>query len=339
MADTREPILKDLGEFGLIRMIKENCHFGSSHFIKGIGDDCAVIGPYGEKVFLITTDLLIENIHFLSNKITPIELGHKAVTVNISDIAAMGGTPLHIFVSIACPPSYPVKSLESIFTGIKQACKKYRVNLLGGDTSASRTELFVNITVIGEAPKDKVLYRKGAKPGDLIYVTGELGDSAAGLAIIKGNVNASQDIALALINAHHKPTAHVGQGNIIAQSGLASAMIDISDGLVSDLGHICESSHVGAIIYETSIPLSRELRALATEAGIDPLHFALHGGEDYKLLVTVPQHNRMKLENLFRKNNNEIFFVGEITEETHLKCIGLDGKKKPLRSKGFDHFG
>ena len=331
--------IEDMGEFGFIRSIKDNCLFSHKGTIKGIGDDCAVIGPYDGRVILISTDLLVEDVHFILDKISPEDLGQKAVAVNISDIAAMGGTALHILISLAIPRNMAVNMLQSIYRGIKKACKHYKVNIVGGDTSASPNGLVINVAVIGETPQNEVLYRSGAKPGDVIFVTGCLGDAAAGLKLIKEEINAPEPVASILKKAQNLPSPCPEAGRKIAGSMLASAMIDLSDGLLSDLGHICEASGVGANFYQADLPVSDELWSLSRIKDIEPFGLALSGGEDYKLLVTVPDKNVGLFQKLFKGGKPcYLYRVGRIVEEKGIKMICADGSEKMMKPAGFDHF-
>jgi len=331
--------IEDLGEFGFISSIAEGCLNKPEGVVQGIGDDCAVIGPFGEKVLLVTTDLLVEKVHFILNRISPEHLGEKSIAVNLSDIAAMGGNPLHVLVSIAIPPSFPVPVLDALYDGMKSICREYSVNILGGDTSSSPAGLFINIMAVGEAHSDRVLYRRGASPGDRIYVCGTVGDSAAGLKILKGEIPVDEEDWARLIEAHTRPRPRVREGRLIGESGLASAMIDVSDGLVADLGHICDQSGVGAEIEESRLPISEELTSFSRRYDLDPVEMALTGGEDYCLLVTVPQKDCERFEELLNKNGvRGVFEVGRIVAGTAVQCIRTDGKKRELSRTGFDHF-
>jgi len=329
----------DIGEFGFIASIKDDCHYSPEKLIRGIGDDCAVIGPYNGNVFLITTDMLVEDIHFISGKIHPEELGQKVMAVNLSDIAAMGGTPLHVFISLAVPISMEVSIIHSIYDGMKAMCRDYGVNILGGDTCSSPEKISINVCMIGEAPENEVLYRKGAKPGDIIYVTGTLGDSAAGLKIIREKVNAPVKTASILIGAHNRPVPFLKAGRIIARSKLAGAMIDISDGLISDLRHVCKASNVGARLLFSGIPLSTEVISMARSNDLDPYELALYGGEDYRLLVIIPERNAEDFEGLFTNGEPcHIYRVGEITEIGGIGMVMENGNEKILKIGGYDHF-
>jgi len=331
--------MEDLGEFGFIRSIMADCHFSHSKLIKGIGDDCAVIGPYDGRVLLVTTDLLLEDVHFILGKIAPEHLGEKAFSVNLSDIAAMGGNALHGFVSLAVPKYMRVEILHAIYTGMKNVCRKYGVNILGGDTAASPDRLMINVTLIGEVPEGEVLYRSGAGPGDGIYLTGTIGDSAAGLKLIKGEAVGPEPVASVLIEAHNRPVPFLEAGRLISRSKLASAMIDLSDGLVADLRHICESSRVGARLIRNALPLSDELRSLAQINHFDPYDLAISGGEDYRLLVTVPRKNTDLFLSMFEKQKPcQVFRIGEMRENSGVEIVNPDGTSEGLNIKGFDHF-
>ncbi|MCP4664803.1 MAG: thiamine-phosphate kinase, partial [Deltaproteobacteria bacterium] len=337
--DQKEQKISDLGEFGFIRSIEAECLFSPEKVIQGIGDDCAVIGPYDGKVLLVTTDMLLQDIHFILPKTSPQVIGRKAAVVNLSDIAAMGGEPRHLFMSLAAPRAMDVGILHAMYRGVKGVCRDYGVNILGGDTSAFSEGIMISVTVIGEAREEEVLYRSGAGPGDRIYVTGTLGDSAAGLKLIKEQVTAPDKTAFPLRDAHNLPVPFMEAGRMIARSGLASAMIDLSDGLLSDLRHVCEASGVGARLFRSALPLSEEVRTLARLNKLDPYELALHGGEDYRLLVTVPEAHIEPFERMFKETGPcRVYGIGETTEKKGLGVIGPDGAEQGLEAAGFDHF-
>ena len=329
----------EIGEFGFIESIKKECTISWDQAIKGIGDDCAVFGPYSGRLFLATTDMLVEDIHFLRNAITFYQLGKKAVAVNLSDIAAMGGRPLALLISLGIPANTSVESMQDLYKGMKEMCTHYHVTIIGGDTVASPDKLIINISLIGDVKEDEVLYRSGAGPGDKVYLTGNVGDSYAGLKIIKGEVSPPQSITSHFIKTHNEPKPMIEVGGMIAGSRLASAMIDISDGLLSDLGHICKESAVGAVLFKDSIPLSHELTNLCSLVNFNPLDFALSGGEDYLLLVTVPKGNARGFEQLW---NGEVpcplHLIGEIRQGKGLKLMNEDGSVDEIGLRGFDHF-
>ena len=267
--------INEIGEFGLIESIKKGCITSLEGVVKGIGDDCAVFRASSGRVLLLTTDMLVEDIHFLSNTITPYQLGRKAIAVNLSDIAAMGGKPLVILISLAVPAQTEVEEIKELYRGMSDICGLYGVDIVGGDTVASPDNLIINVSLVGDANEQEVLYRSGARPGDKVYLTGTIGDSSAGLSILKHKISSQDYLREYFIKAHNEPEPLIETGKVIAGSQLATAMIDLSDGLLSDLGHICEQSEVGALLEREKIPLSQELKGLAAHAGFDPLDFAL----------------------------------------------------------------
>jgi len=330
---------REIGEFGFIDSIKEQCVTSLKGVVKGIGDDCAVFGPYSGRVLLFTTDMLIEDIHFLRDRITPYQLGWKAIAVNLSDIAAMGGEPLYCLISLGIPVEMDVELIQDFYKGMKDICERYRVNIVGGDTVASPDKLTINVSLIGDAKEGEVLYRSGARPGDKIYLTGNVGDSSAGLKILKNEISPPRSMSGHFLKTHNEPKPLIETGRIVATSRLASSMIDLSDGLLSDLGHICEESRVGALLFGSKIPLSSELKLLASRANFNPLDLALSGGEDYLLLLTVPEANTHDLELLFEDNRpSPLYLIGEMTEEEGIRMVTEDGSVEELGPKGFNHF-
>ena len=331
--------LNEIGEFGFIESIKGQCNISSKNVIKGIGDDCAVIKTDSDRVFLFTTDMLVEGVHFLMDKITPYQLGWKAVAVNLSDIAAMGGKPLFAIVSLAMPVKINVELIHELYRGMKDICANFGVNIVGGDTVASPDKLIINISLLGDGEENMILYRHGAKRGDKIYLTGNIGDSSVGLKILKNEIFDIGDSRNHFIKAHNEPQPLIQTGMSISNSKLAHAMIDLSDGLLSDLGHICEESKVGASIFEDRIPISKELKLLSSRENFSPLEHALLGGEDYILLFTAPERNTPALKQLSReKIISPLFMIGEITGEKGMRVVGKNGKFRAVSPKGFDHF-
>ena len=329
----------EIGEFGFIETIKEACTTNSRNVIKGIGDDCAIFGPYSGRVLLFTTDMLVEDIHFLKAKITPYQLGRKSIAVNLSDIAAMGGRPLILLISLAIPTEIDVELIQDIYKGMRDICTHYGVTIAGGDTVASPDKLVINVSLIGDAKENEVLYRSGAGPGDGIYSTGNAGDSFAGLTILKGEITLPKSIASHFITIHNEPKPLIETGMAVAASRLASAMIDVSDGLLSDLGHICKESGVGAKLFKDKIPISSELKQFASHVKFDPLKLALSGGEDYHLLITVPKGNIKDFEIMGKdKGLLPLYLIGEIVEGKDITMAADDGSLEKIESKGFDHF-
>ena len=331
--------ITEIGEFGLIESIRKDCVTLREDVVKGIGDDCAVYRSSPGRVLLLTTDMLVEDAHFLWSSITPFQLGRKAIAVNLSDIAAMGGKPLVTLISLGIPADRAVEDIQELYRGMTDMCGRYAVSIVGGDTVAAHENLIINVSLIGEADEHEVLYRSGARPGDKIYLTGVVGDSGAGLAILKGQITPPESLGSHFIKAHNEPAPQIETGRALGASRLASAMIDLSDGLLADLGHIAEESGVGALLFENKIPLSRELKGLADYADRTPLDFALSGGEDYVLLVTVPAKNIPEFERACKQEaTSPLFQVGEIQERKGIRIRHEDGSEEELAYKGFDHF-
>lgn len=284
--------LRELGEFGLIEEIKQGIEVPQGYL--GIGDDCAVMPQKSGMDTLVSTDMLIEGTHFLMDDISAYRLGWKSAAVNISDIAAMGGRCTGSFLSFALPKGLGKEWTDEFFRGYKEISSLYGCPLLGGDTTSSPDRLCISVTVTGEAPAGKSVKRSNAAIGDLICVTGNLGDSGCGLKIILEGSGRDAD-AEKLIARHYLPMPRVKEGMEIAAAG-ASAMMDISDGIGSDLRHIIEASGVGAEIDTSMIPLSNELKSKCAEYGWDPLELAISGGEDYELLFTISEENAKKID-------------------------------------------
>lgn len=272
------------GEFGFIDFIRS--HFPDHDGTIGIGDDCAVM-PTGEGELLFSTDLLMEGVHFLRNESSPEDVGWKAAAVNLSDIAAMGGTPVATFLSIALPKDAQGEWAERFIEGYTDISRQYDVPLLGGDTTSSLRDIAVNVGVLGRCPSGRRLMRNGAKVGETIYVTGPLGDSAGGLQAILKGIERTEDVTR-LICRHKRPIPRIEAGRLLMESGKAGAMMDISDGIGSDLRHIMKASGVGAVIDLERLPLSPELVSVCKEQGWDIYEMATSGGEDFELMFTAP---------------------------------------------------
>jgi len=332
-------ILKNIGEFGFIKKISRGCLIRPDNIIKAIGDDAAAFTVEPDRVSLITTDLLVERIHFLRKSISGFDLGYKALTVNLSDIAAMGGEARQAFVSIGIPPKYPLDYLEAVYDGMKRLAAKFDVNILGGDTTGSKIDLIINIVVYGTAAKGQLLCRDAARPGDIIFSTGHLGDSKAGLHLILNHIAVDSTNLQALYRAHVLPEPHLREGRFLAGQAGIRAAIDISDGLSSDLGHIAEQSAAGASLYADKIPVSDSLQKFCDRFGFDPVDFALSGGEDYTLLCTTAPEKAEKIAQKFQNEfKRPLFRIGKITAERRLEIIYPDGTSQPLTPTGWDHF-
>ena len=312
--------LSDLGEFGLIGRIRER--FRAPEGVTGIGDDCAVIPQRSGRDTLVSTDMLIEGTHFLRADIPPYALGWKSAAVNISDIAAMGGSPTATFLSVALPAGLEAGWMEAFLRGYAELSERFGAALLGGDTTASPDRICINVAVLGECPSGSARLRSAAREGDLVCVTGCLGDSAAGLKAILEGVERDADVQ-ALIDRHYLPLPRVAEGLRLAATPGVHAMMDISDGIGSDLQHILEASGVGAEIDLPSLPLSPVLQRVCARLGWDAAALAAGGGEDYELLFTCTPEAEQALD-------VPHFVIGEMTAQGGLR--GLEGLS------GFDHF-
>lgn len=336
--------LSGIGEFRSIDHIKSMCVMPGRGLV-GIGDDAAVIKVSPGMVTLVTTDMLVEGVHF-DLAYTGFEaLGYKSAAVNLSDIAAMGGRPRFYLVSVALRPKMRLEELEGLYRGLESACRPFGVRLVGGDTTASAGgsvgcssgPMVISVTIIGEAYPGRAVKRSGAQAGDDIYVTGSLGDSACGLAILKARGTGGLNKDEALLAARHlKPSPRIKAGRLLGEGMMASAMIDISDGLSSDLGHILEQSGVGAVVYKDRLPISG---GLINTAGIKKaVQYALHGGEDYELLFTARPSNRKKIA--VRQGEAGVSFtaIGKVTAEHGAELVDEKGQGRALRPSGYEHF-
>ncbi len=330
----------EVGEFGLIDRIREAVGPPGDGVVVGIGDDVAVLHPPTEKYLLATCDIQVEGVHFLKEAISPYQLGRKAAAINISDIAAMGGLPTYLLVSLALPKATPVEYVDALYEGLKEETKN-RGEIVGGNISNSPGPLMVDILLLGEVERECLLLRSGAHVGDKVLVTGYLGDSGAGLALLLNpQATCSEEEAQKVIAAHLTPTPRLQEGRAIARSRLANSMIDVSDGTVSDLGHICEASGVGARIWADRIPISAPCRAVAEAMGHDPLDWALNSGEDYQLIFTAPEEKAEELVALVsEETGTPVSIIGEILPpETGISITLATGETAPLVGKGWDHF-
>jgi thiamine-monophosphate kinase len=331
--------LNALGEAGIIELIQQRAAIRLPPCVrKGIGDDCAVLETDAETALLVTMDTLIEGIHFTDQTLSPEALGWKALAVNVSDITAMGGTPKTAFLSIGLKPETEVNFLESFMAGFNGLARRTGVVLAGGDTVESPSFAVVTIALLGNCPKERVVYRSGARVGDDIWVTGRLGDAAAGLFLLQGNLSPVPQKYEALILWQQKPMPPFELGRALGQYGLAHAMIDVSDGIAKDLGHICQESGVGAILQGSSIPLSDPLIELGKEVQKDPFQWALHGGEDYQLLFTASPTEEQRILSLSAKMwGGPAIKIGTIIQGSSIWLQTANGRNR-LDSPGFLHF-
>ena len=331
--------ISSLGEFGLIRRLTDGIELKNESSRYGVGDDAAVLSYPTEKQVLITTDLLMEGVHFDLIYVPLKHLGYKAAVVNFSDIYAMNGTPKQITVSLALSKRFSVEDMEELYAGIRLACEEYDVDIIGGDTSSSLTGLAISITCIGEADKDKVVYRNGAKETDLICVTGDLGAAYMGLQLLerekvalKGKADMQPDFSGKeyLLERQLKPEARRDIIEKLAEEGIQpTSMMDISDGLSSELLHICTQSKVGCRIYEEHIPIDYQTAVMAEEFNMNLTTCALNGGEDYELLFTVPIADHEKISEM-----EGVKLIGHITKpELGCALITRDGQEFELKAQ------
>lgn len=323
-------------EESFIRYLSEQFAIGKPYV--GIGDDAGVIpGEYAESL-LVTTDALIEGVHFLKDQISPRDLGYKTVAVNVSDIAAMGGTPKHAFLTVALPKSIESAWLYEMIEGIKEAALRWKLALLGGDTVGSKRDIFINLTLLGTAKTEHIKYRRQAKPGDIICVTGYLGDSSCGLKVLQQELAKTAEINH-LILAHVRPQPQPEQGVWLSAHAQVHAMMDISDGLDCDLKRILKSSQVGAVIETTRIPLSAAHKDVCNINQWDPLECAITGGEDYCLLLTAARENYKELQEAFQHTFGQpLFDIGYINSEPECLLYLKKGLPIEINYKNFDHF-
>ncbi len=311
--------LSELGEFGLINHLTQNFSIQNKTTVKGVGDDAAVLEIKGEQI-LVTTDFLIEGVHFDLSYMPLKHLGYKAVMVNLSDVYAMNGNATQITVSIAVSNRFPLEALEELYEGIHLACKTYKVDLIGGDTTSSTSGLSISITAIGKAKESDIVYRNTAKTNDLIVVTGDLGASYLGLQILERekkvfqvDPNSQPDLSqyTYLIERQLKPEARKDIVKLLGDLEVKpNSMIDISDGLSSEILHICKQSNVGCNIYEEKIPIDPQVISTCEEFNLDSTTIAINGGEDYELLFTISQDDFLKI-----KGNPNLTIIGHITEK------------------------
>lgn len=306
--------------------------------VKGIGDDCAVISIGGPEHLLVTTDLLVERVHFFMNWASPEVIGAKALTANLSDIAACGGIPRDAFVSLAIPETIDLEWLDGLYRGMADIARNFDVNLLGGDTTGSKSDFAINIAVTGLVPVDEVLFRHTARANDIIVLTGPTGESGAGLEILLGSSEMTHEMARPLVASHLEPRAHVREGRLLARSHACTAAIDVSDGLSSDLRHICRESGVGAVVHESQLPIGEKLSHAARATGKDPLDWVLNGGEDYVLLAAVEPGLIEDLQKQFEAEGRDLFPIGKFVAGPAMELVRIDGSRQDLTPRGWDHF-
>ena len=336
------------GEFELIRKIMNKLPSTTSEVIMGAGDDTGVIKISKNSYLLATTDSQVEGVHFLTQFAAPTDIGRKSVAVNVSDIAAMGGIPTYCLVSLILPRTIMVRGVpktlqedyaDKLYDGIVEECKRYDIQIIGGNISTGQG-LVVDIFMLGKTKPSRLLLRKGAKPGDKILVTGSLGGANAGLQLLLNKkLEVKAESRKALLSKQFTPIPRLKEAQIIAGKQCATSMIDISDGLGADLNHICESSKVGARIYEEKIPVNDEVREVAKELNKNELELAISGGEDYELMFTAPKNMTSDIVSAVKQGTGtEISVIGEILPEDEGEWLVLkNGKTIPLPVGGWDH--
>ena len=339
----KETEISTLGEFGLIDHLTENLPIAQSSTVRGVGDDCAVMHYDGLET-LVTTDLLLEGIHFDLTYVPLKHLGYKAVVVNLSDIYAMNGTPRQITVSLGVSKRFTLEHIEQLYAGMRIACEQSGVDIVGGDTSASVTGLIISITCLGTAPKDDIVYRNGAHDTDLICVSGDLGAAYMGLQLLEREREASEGIKdfqpdfagrEYLIERQLKPEARRDVIDELRQLGVRpTAMMDVSDGLSSELLHICRNSRVGCRIYEERIPIDYQTAVMAEELNMNLVTAAMNGGEDYELLFTVPLSDHEKVAQMKTAR-----LIGRVTKpELGAYLVTRDNAELEIRAQGWNAF-
>jgi thiamine-monophosphate kinase len=335
--------ISSLGEFGLIHRIAQTVELQQKSTLKGIGDDAAVLAENPE-LTLLSKDLLCEGIHFDLSFMPLVHLGYKAVAVNVSDIAAMNGKPKQILVGLGLSNRFSVEAVDALYTGIAHACENYEVDLVGGDTTSSASGLVISITVLGTAARGKEVYRSGAKNNDIICVTGDLGGAYMGLQVLerekevfKANPDAQPDLEKYnyVVGRQLKPEARMDIIFDLEEAGIVpTSMIDISDGLASELLHIAKQSNVGMKIFEDKLPIDNQTFETAFEFKIDPSTCALNGGEDYELLFTIKQSDFEKI-----KKHHDIHFIGHVHDNpTANIMLSKQGTVVPISAQGWNHF-
>lgn len=340
--DFKKTSLSELGEFGLIKHLTKSFEIKQESTVKGIGDDAAVLAYDSNKQIVVTTDFLVEGVHFNLAYMPLKHLGYKAVMVNLSDVYAMNAEATQITVSIAASNRFPLEALEELYSGIALASKIYNVDVIGGDTTSSNKGLLISITAIGEGDKNTIVYRDGAKEGDLLVVTGDLGAAYMGLQILERerqvfevNPNNQPDLDQYsyLIERQLKPEARKDIPKLLNDLGvLPTSMIDISDGLSSEIIHLCNASNIGCNLYEEKIPLDPQVINVCEEFNIDSTTIALNGGEDYELLFTISQDDYSKI-----KGNPNLSVIGHMVgEKEGMHLITRGGEKVAIKAKGWN---
>lgn len=330
----------DLGEFALISRLQARLHAPQDeHIVRGIGDDCAVLRPSAGMELLMTIDTQEEGVHFRRDWSSPQDIGWRCLAVNVSDIAAMGGQPLGAIVALLLPPSLDVAFIEALYDGMQAMATAYGCPVIGGNISQRTDTLSVTITVLGEAPQSRSVLRSGAEAGDEVWVTGHLGGGKAGLEVLLDPAMPDNLPADEVLARYRRPRPRLQEAQYLRQHGGLHSLLDISDGLSSDLRHICEASGVGARLHAAHIPIAPQTRQIALARGVEPLDYALHGGEDFELCLTAPAGRIEALQDILQQQFDcPLTRVGEVQSGSGVTLLGPDGTQRPLPVKGYDHF-
>lgn len=336
--------LSELGEFGLIRHLTQHINLQHKGSLKGVGDDAAIIQPGDNMVAVVSTDMLTEGVHFDLSYVPLRHLGYKAATVNFSDICAMNATPKQLLVSMAVSSKFPLDAIEELYSGLLLACERYKIDLVGGDTTSSKSGLILSCTIIGEAAPEKIVYRNGAKPGDLICVSGDLGGAYMGLMLLEREKTVFRDNPAIqpdldgndyILERQLKPEARIDIVQLFRDLNIQpTSMIDISDGLASELLHLCTQSGTGAQLFEEKIPIDPMTYERARQFNLDPTTCALSGGEDYELLFTIPLADHEKL-----MNNPDITIIGHMADRSNgVNLVSKSNTVHPITAQGWNAF-
>ncbi len=329
--------LKTVGEFGLIDLIRKKVYSRNKRILVGIGDDAAIVKSSPNKYLILTTDTLLEKIHFDLSYFSFRKLGHRALAANLSDIAAMGGLPITAIVTLGLPNYVTVENVLELYSGMNFLAKKFDCPVSGGDIISSPKGLLISITVLGDVEKNFLTLRSKARAGDLICVTGELGEVQAGLELLqKVKKNKKIRFSKGLVQKHLTPQPKILEAREIVKKLNPTSMIDISDGLASEVGQIAKESKLGAVIYETEIPVSSKAKQIGKILNKNALNWACFGGEEYELLFTIPKSRVKKLIELSKKI--KLALVGEMKKETGVYLVKYNGKKEKIEKGGFRHF-